>query len=44
MSTDCHIKTCRPLKRRAILKIVPREIELQYRFIEEPMLFLLALK
>ena len=31
--TDCHIKTCRSFKRRA-----------KYRFLEETMLFLLALK
>ena len=31
--TDCHIKTCRSFKRRA-----------KYRFLEEAMLFLLALK
>ena len=36
--TDCHIKTCRSLKPWAILKI-PSTV-----FLEEPMLFLLALK
>ena len=36
--TDCHIKTCRSLKRRAILKIPSTA------FLEEHMLFLLALK
>ena len=36
--TDCYIKTCRSLKRRAILKI-PSTV-----FLEEPMLFLLVLK
>ena len=36
--TGCYIKTCRSLKRRAILKI-PSTF-----FLEKPMLFLLALK
>ena len=36
--SDCHIKTCRSLERRAILKI-PCTVDL-----EEPMHFLLALK
>ena len=36
--TDCHIKTCRSLKRRAVLKI-PSNC-----FLEESMLYLLALK
>ena len=36
--TDCHIKICRSVIRRAILKIP------WYRFLEESMLFLLALK
>ena len=35
MSSDCHIKACRSLKWRAILKIP---------ILKEPMLFLLALK
>ena len=38
ISTDCQIKTCQSLKRRAILKI-PSTVSL-----EESMLFLLALK
>ena len=38
VSTERHMKTCRSLKRRAILKI------LSIIFFEEPMLFLLALK
>ena len=38
ISSDCHIKTCGSLKRRAILKI-PSTV-----FLEEPFLFLLALK
>ena len=37
ISTVCHIKTCRSLKRKAILKIFSK-------FLKEPMLFLLALK
>ena len=36
--TDCHIKTSQSLKQRTILKI-PRTV-----FLEEPMLYLLALK
>ena len=35
ISSDCHIKACRSLKWRAILKIL---------ILKEPMLFLLALK
>ena len=35
ISSDSHVKTCRFLKRRAILITI---------FLEEPMLFLLALK
>ena len=35
ISSDCHIKACRSLKWRAILKIP---------ILKEPMLFLLALK
>ena len=38
ISRDCHIKTCRSLKRRVILKI-PSTV-----FLEESMLFLLASK
>ena len=41
ISTDCHIKTCRSLKERTILKIPILE---KYRFLEEPVLFLLTLK
>ena len=36
--TDCHIQTCRSLKRRASLNIT------SIAFLEEPMLFLLDLK
>ena len=36
--TDLHIKTCRSLKRRAILK------KPKYSFLEEPMFFLLTSK
>ena len=36
--TDCHMKTCRSLKQRAILKI------LKNCFLAERMLFLLALE
>ena len=38
VSTDYHIKTCRSLRRRAILKI-PNTV-----FLEKPMLLVLALK
>ena len=41
ISTDCHVKTCRYLKERTILKIPILE---KYRFLEEPVLFLLTLK
>ena len=42
ISTDCHIKTCRSIKRRANLKI-PSTVFFFF-FVEEPVLFLLALK